>query len=100
MHSRAPGCERAGALVLASDGIQGVVATGQFDEAHRLVPQIDLGWYTAYMSESAEKTTVDTSLFEQVAEALVIVGKAELAEIEEVLEEVRGGREGAASSGA
>jgi hypothetical protein len=52
------------------------------------------------MRESAEKTTVDTSLFEQVAEALVIVGKAELAEIEEVLEEVRGGREGAASRGA
>jgi hypothetical protein len=39
--------------------------------------------YTAYMSESAKKPTVDTSPFEQVVAALMIVGKAELTEIME-----------------
>ena len=43
------------------------------------------------MSESAEKTTVDTSLIEQVAAALVIVGKAELAEIMEAAKKPRVG---------
>jgi hypothetical protein len=52
------------------------------------------------MSESAKKTTVDTSLFEEVAAALVIVGKAELAEIEEAVEEARGGREAGPQAGA
>jgi hypothetical protein len=44
------------------------------------------------VSENAKKTTVDTFLIEQVAEALVIVGKAELAEIVEAVEVARGER--------
>jgi hypothetical protein len=41
------------------------------------------------MGESAKKTTVGTSLFEQVVAALMIVGKAELAEIMEAAKKPR-----------
>jgi hypothetical protein len=43
------------------------------------------------MSESAKKTAVDTSPLEQVVAALMIVGKAELAEIMEAAKKPRGG---------
>ena len=45
--------------------------------------------YTAYMSESAKKTAVETSPFEQVVAALMIVGKAELTEIMEAAKKPR-----------
>jgi hypothetical protein len=51
------------------------------------------------VSESAKKTTVDTSLIEQVAAALVIVGRAELAEIVEAVEEARCWRDPALQAG-
>jgi hypothetical protein len=78
--------------MLASDRALGGFATGQFDEVQDGRRKRNHGCYTAYMSESAKKTTVDTSLFEQVAAALMIVGKAELAEIMEAVEEAKGGR--------
>lgn len=93
MRSRAPLCERTGALTSASDGPQGGLATGQFDEGQDGLRKRNHGCYTAYVNESAKNTTVDTSLFEQIAAALVIVGNAELAEIEEAVEEARGERE-------
>jgi len=43
------------------------------------------------MSESAKNTAVDTSPFEQVVAALMIVGKAELAEIMEAAKKPRVG---------
>jgi hypothetical protein len=43
------------------------------------------------MSEIAKKTAVDTSPFEQVVAALMIVGKAELAEIMEAAKKPRVG---------
>jgi hypothetical protein len=43
------------------------------------------------MGESARKTAVETSPFEQVVAALVIVGKAELAEIMEAAKKPRVG---------
>jgi hypothetical protein len=78
---------------LASDRTQEGLATGQFDEAQDGFRKRNHGCYTAYMGESAKKTIVDTSLLEQVAAALAIVAKAELAEIEEAVEEAKRGRE-------
>jgi hypothetical protein len=43
------------------------------------------------MSDAAKKTTVDASQFEQVVAALMIVGKAELAEIMEASKKPRVG---------
>lgn len=52
------------------------------------------------MGGNAKKTTVDTSLFEEVVAALMIVGKAELAEIMAVAKEPAVGTKRGRKSGA
>jgi hypothetical protein len=58
------------------------------------------GCYTAQVSESAKKTAAETSLFEQVVAALMIVGKAELAEIMAVAKKPAVGAKRGRKSGA
>jgi len=69
-----------------TDIIQGDSSTKRKMDAARIH-----ACYTAYMGESARKTAVETSPFEQVVAALVIVGKAELAEIMEAAKKPRVG---------